>query len=129
MKFEPIAEYIETEIPAMKRGTTLFINMMPTTATYGALLKDSFAGTEIDGYIPDLRSGRFQLSTRASTYEQAKALCEEISTLLTMNYVDFVGMTVKTCRPLSEPIPYMPSVGNLVEFSVNFSVIYGIVTE
>lgn len=129
MKFEPLAQYIEDNIEGIRRGTNLFINNVPATATFGVLLKDSFAGTEIDGDIPHLRRGRFHLAVRGQTYSETRALAESISALLTINGMDFEGMTVKSIRPLGEPVPYMPSIGNLVEFSVNFSAVYGIVAE
>ena len=129
MKFEPLAQYIEENIAGLKRGTTLFINNMPATATFGVLLKDSFAGTEIDGEIPHLRRGRFHLAVRGQDYGPTLALAESVSALLTITGMDFEGMTVKSIRPINEPVPYMPSIGNLVEFSVNFSAVYGIVAE
>lgn len=129
MKFEPLVELLQESIPSLKSGVSLFINQMPTDVVLGLLLKDSFAGTEIDGYVPDMRRCRFQLAARGKTHASVKSLIEEAVAVLTMRGVTLPGMEVKSIRPLTEPIPYQSSIGNYVEFSVNFSAIYGIVAE
>jgi len=129
MIFEPLIDYLEENISVLKQGSTLFINKMPFEIPLGLMLKDSFSGIEIDGEIPALRRGRFQMAVRGKNYSQVKALAEEASALLTMKEVDLPGMTVKIIRPLTEPVSYQPSVGGNTEFSVNFSAIYGIVAE
>lgn len=128
MKFEPIVELLQDNVSYLKAGTNLFINNLPTGTT-GVLLKEGYGGIEIDGYIPDLRRGRFMVAVRDVSYQKAKAICEEITGVLTMKEVSLTGMNVKTCRPLTEPISYRNSTGDMYEFSINFSVVYGIVAE
>lgn len=128
MKFEPIVELLLDTVSSLKSGTSLFINNMPIGKT-GVLLKEGYGGIEIDGYIPDLRRGRFTVAVRDTTYPKAKALAEEVMGVLTMKEQTLTGMHVKTCRPLTEPISYQNSVGDMYEFSINFSVVYGIVAE
>lgn len=127
MMFEPLVALLEKSIPSLKAGVTLFINQMPLETRLGLLLKEGFAGTEIDGEIPSLRRARFQLAARGQNYADVKALVEESIVVLTLTGVMLEGMQVKSIRPLTEPIPYQASIGNYVEFSVNFLAIYGIV--
>lgn len=126
MNFESLAERLEDAL-GLKQGTTLFINMMPTNVDEGVVIKVGFSGTQIDGEITSLRKGRFQVAVRSLTYANAKTLAEEVSAALTMTNVVLPGMEVKSIRPLTEPIPYQPSVGGYVEFSVSYQAIYGIV--
>lgn len=129
MKFEPLAEYLEDNIDCLVQGKTLFVNQMPVDIPLGLLLKDSFAGIEIDGEIPNLRRGRFQMAVRGRDYATVKQLAEDASALLTLRNKLLPGMDVKIIRPLNEPVSYQTSVGGNSEFSVNFSAVYGIVAE
>jgi hypothetical protein len=126
MNYESLAGHLEDSL-GLKQGVSLFINMMPTSIDTGVVVKAGFAGTAIDGEIPSLRKGRFQIAVRSSVYATAKALAEDVSASLTLTNVLLTGMEVKSIRPLTEPIPYQPSVGGYVEFSVSFQAIYGIV--
>lgn len=127
MKFEPIVQYLAEQMPELIPGKTLFINSMPLEAN-GVLLKDSFSGTEIDGYMP-IRRGRFIAAVRGVDYADTKAMADAVIAALEVSNVLWEGMDVKQIRPLNEPIPYQNSAGNRVEFSVSFSAIYGIVVE
>lgn len=129
MKFEPLAELLQDNISKLKMGKTLFINQMPVEVIDGVLLKDSFSGTSIDGYIDGMRRGRFSVAVRGKNYSKTKELAEQVQDILSISGVTLPGMEVKQIRALNEPVPYMNSVGNLVEFSMNFSAIYGIVAE
>lgn len=127
MKFEPIAQYLNTKLPELIPGQTLFVNQMPANIKQGALLKESYTGTEISGEISALRRGRFQLAVRSPDPTWAKDLAERISTTLTLQNADLGAIYVMSIRPLNEPSAFMLSVGNNHEFLVNFSAIYGIV--
>ena len=128
MKFEPLVEKLQEEL-GLKPGTDLFINQMPATVKKGVLLRETYGGTEIDGYIPDMRRGRFQVAVRGKGYSEGYALAEAISEVLTLDNVTLTGLQVKNMRPISEPAGFALSDANNYEFLVNFVAIYGIVRE
>lgn len=125
---ESIAYLVTQAYSKLTLGTTLFINSMPSTVEKGALIKEGYAGGEIDGYIPNLRKARFQIVVRGpeSDYNNSKKLSVLISNALKIDQHTQVpdGIYIKTCRPLNEPISYQVSNGGLVEFSVNYQIIY-----
>lgn len=130
MKFEALAEFIETNEASLKLGTNLFINQMPITPSpVGVLLKQPNAGAEIDPELPGRRRGRFQLVVRADDYKTGEAMSETLSLLLTLVETPMTGVLTRSLRPLHEPVSYMLSVGNKFEFSVNFFWIYDIVPQ
>ena len=129
MKFEDIAKYIESKIPRVRRGRSLFVNQMPAEAEFAVLLKESYAGVEIDPYMPGLRRGKFQVVVRGKDFSETKNLIEEISRVLKLQETAFTEIDVKVCIPLHEPIPFAVSDGALHEFSVNFFAVYVIVGE
>lgn len=97
-------------------------------ATSGILIKEGYAGATIDPEIPALRTSRFQIVVRdASTNERAaRALAAQIMTAMTVTLETRVpdGILIKNMRPLTEPIAYPLSVGDNIELSLNFQIIY-----
>ena len=127
MIFDQIAGYIEENVSSLKTGTTIFINQMPADIEFGVLLKDGYLGTEIDEDIPGLRRGKFQIIVRGKNRVQCLDTINAISEIMSMDEYDFDGVIMKSLRPTHEPIPYMVSIGNNYEYSVNLSAIYVIV--
>lgn len=129
MKFEDLAKHIEQNMPGVRIGKNLFISNVPASAKEGILLKESYAGTKCDPYMPKLRSGNFQVVVRGRDYTIARNQIERVSYLLEMEDVDFEEIHVKIIKALTEPIPYMESEGAFFEFAVNFYAVYDIVGE
>ncbi|WP_374335527.1 minor capsid protein [Methyloversatilis sp.] len=126
MKFEDIALHIEQSIPSLIRGRNLFVNQMPADIE-GILLKESYAGTEIDPYMPNMRRGNFQLVARGRDYAATKQLIESVASTLNMQERNFAQIRIKTCVQMSEPVSFMISEGGMTEFSVKFFAVYDIV--
>lgn len=129
MKFEYIAEYLEKEIPDLKIGSTMFIGQIPVGAEFAVMLKESFAGTEIDPELIGRRRGKFQAVVRGKNHENCRAMIMAISDALHFRFKEVGEIYVQAVRPVSEPVSYMLSIGNMFEFSVNFSIIYDIVQK
>lgn len=127
MKFEPLVEHLVSAIPQLVSGKTIFVNQMPTNPELAALLKQSFAGTEIDPELIGRRRGKFQVAVRCKNYQEGEQLINTIVEKLTMRDVQLNGIYIHIMRALNEPVSYMLTVGNNFEFSVNLSAIYDIV--
>jgi hypothetical protein len=125
MRFEPIADYIESNL-GFVQGKTLFINQAPYDVDGVMLLRDSGV-TNINGEIKGMRKGAFQIVMRGSAYQPMMEAALAVSDLLTMWETTMDTIQIKSLRPLSEPLSYMLSAGNNFEISVNFSIIYAIV--
>lgn len=124
MNFEPLAEMIEESVAGLKRGSTLFINQMPTECEFGVLLKNSYSGIDIDPELTGRRRGKFNVIARGRGYTAVKEMIEQVMDTLTLRETTVTGMRIWTMRPLTEPISYQLNAANLFEFSVTFSVIY-----
>lgn len=129
MIFEKLADYLQLQIPSLVQGRVLFINQVPADSKFCALFRDGPGGFSINGYIPTERYGQFTFVVRGENHADTIDIMKQVSDALTLNGVLLDGYMVKICRPISEPISYKLSVGNLNEISVNFSINYGIVEK
>ena len=127
MIYDTLVEILSQNMPSMVVGRSLFINQAPADQPLAGLFRDGAGGIVIDGYIPTERSGIFAFVLRGKDEAQIKELMQEAMALLTINGKLHNQHLIKVCRPLTEPISYRISVGNLREISVNFSINYGIV--
>lgn len=128
MNFKALCEYVADSGIGLTTGRNLFINQAPITSEpIVALFKQPNAGAEIDPELIGRRRGRFQLVVRADEHEAGEAIAKQLSELLTMVETPLNGILVRSLRPLHEPVSYAVSVGNKIEFSVNFYWIYDIV--
>jgi hypothetical protein len=126
MIFEDIAEHIELNRRGLVRGKSIFINSMPPNSE-GVMLKESYAGTAVDPYIPGMRKGNFQLVARGKEYANTKSMVQEVATLLALKEQQFESIHIKICQQMTEPISFMISDGQMWEFSVKFFMVYDIV--
>jgi len=129
MKFEDIAKHIEDTVSGIRLGRNLFINRVPADVTTGVLLKETYAGTERDQYIPGLRRGRFQVVVRGTDFSKTKSLIDTIVDTLSITEREFSEVHFKVIAPMTEPIPFMESDGGFCEFTVNFYAVYDIVEK
>jgi hypothetical protein len=127
MNVEAIAQILEDGLSGLKIGKDIFFNHAPAGKTPCVLIKEPFAGTEIDWETPPYRKARFQVVVRARDYPTGRALAQQVSDVLTIGERDVPGMAIQHIRPRHEPVSYPVSEGDWIEFSVNFDSFYGIV--
>lgn len=127
MIYEQLVNIISQSVPQLVPGSTLFINQAPMESIFCALLRDGPGGFGIDGYMPTERSGFFVLALRGESEPVLISIMQSTMKALTISNKLTANYYIKNCRPLTEPIKYRNSVGNIREISVNFSINYGIV--
>ena len=127
MIFEELSNILSQNVPLFFGGTSLFINQAPLDGTFCGLFRDGPGGFEINGYIPTERKGFFVLAVRGKTEAEITNAVKLAMSALTINNQLSGNILIKICRPISEPVSYRLSVGNIKEISVNFSINYGIV--
>lgn len=107
-------------------GESLTINTMPLSITKGVCLRSKISGDTIDYEIPGLARGEYRIVTRASSAEASKNLLLQAIKSLGVNGVPVVfgNMRVRYNRPITTPMTFPVSEGNLRESSVNMSICY-----
>ena len=128
MIFEPIAEYLESAL-GLVQGSSIFINQIPASVPFGVLLKDGLLGTSINGEIPGLRRGNFQVAIRGKSRTVVSDMMKLVMASLTIQETDFSEYIMKSCRATNEPTSFMLSTGDYFEMSVNFYAVYVIVAQ
>ena len=103
-------------------GSTLFLNMLPSEATQGILLRNPLRGTDIDYELIDYYKTQFQLIVRTTGDKLIDGEMEIRAVLkaLTINERQVEDHYFKYCRPHTEPVVFPISKGNLIEFNVMF---------
>jgi hypothetical protein len=122
-----LAEYLQSQNSKYIVGKTVFINQAPANEKFLALIRDNPGGIKIDGEITTERRGSFQLIVRSPNPEVAYTAIKEIVDVITLSGVQLGDYLIKSTRPTQEPIGYQISAASLFEYSVNFSLLYGIV--
>lgn len=108
-----------------KCAKTIFIDTLPDETTKGIVLRSSITGDVIDHELPGFMKATFRLIARASFHSDGYALVEKAIKALTIERPVEVGsMNIRYCRPITTPMVYPLSNGNLREFSVNMSIAY-----
>lgn len=124
MKLEAIAAYLDglgRGVP----GQSLFVNHMPAECFEGILLLDTYAGTQINHYLPGWRDTGFRMVIRSADYPQGKSLADTLVTDLTIQTETAMeGITVRQVLPVNEPRPYRRSAGAYWEFEVDVDIVY-----
>lgn len=105
-------------------GSSVFVYNMPESVREGILVLGPESGTRIDHYLPDFRKTSFQLIFRASDHGSGEEFAHRVSKSLTGDEIQMQGMYVKRIHPRHEPIVFPSSKGDLLEFSVNFDIVY-----
>jgi hypothetical protein len=123
MKIEPIVNYLEAMSLGVK-GVSLFAYYMPTDVAAGILVIPGSSGTKVDPYIPKHRVAKFQVIVRANDYLEGSQLADSIANVLQLRRVTLSGVYFQLIRSTHEPIPFPPSDGNKIEFSLNFQAVY-----
>jgi hypothetical protein len=123
MNLMPLAQRLEIKgIGA--QGSTIFINMIPAECSEGVLLRNKLQGTLIDYELPGYYKAKFQLIVRAKGYQSGDALIRRTIAALLVNDTQIGTMYVRYMRPATLPVVFPLSKGNLLEFAVDFDVLF-----
>lgn len=109
-----------------KLGENITYNTMPQSVKKGICLRANISGDDIDYEIPGLGRGEFRLFTRATTVKQSETLLLQAIDALAVNGlpVNIGKMRVRYCVPLTTPMSFPISDGNLRESSVTMLIVY-----
>lgn len=122
--FQALAERLENA-GCGKRGKDVFIDTLPFDSPTGIVLRSSISGDRIDHELPGFMKATFRLIARASNHAEGQAKLQKAITALWIEQpVEMGTMNVRSCRPITTPMIYPLSPGNLREFSVNMKIIY-----
>ena len=123
--FDAILEKLE-EAEVGKIGETIHYDTMPISVKRGVCVRSNISGDEIDYEIPGLGRGEFRLIARSASYEEGeKLLLKAIKAIaVTKQPVQFGSMRVRYCRPITTPMNFPLSDGNLREFAVKMQICY-----
>lgn len=122
--FQALAERLE-QSGCGRRGKDVFIDTLPFDSPTGIVLRSSISGDRIDHELPGFMKATFRLIARASNHAEGQAKLEKaIKALWIEQPVEMGTMNVRSCRPITTPMIYPLSPGNLREFSVNMKIIY-----
>ena len=123
--FEALLKRLE-DAELGKVGATLTINTMPISVTKGICLRSNISGDEINYEIPGLGRGQYRIITRASSAATSKQLLLKAIEALGVNgQIETIGsMRVRYNRPITTPMTFPVSEGNLRESSVNMKICY-----
>lgn len=106
-------------------GKTITFDTMPITVSKGLCIRSNISGDEIDYEIPGLARGTFRLIARAGKHKEGEELLNKAIKSLFIDRPTQIGsMRIRYCRPLTTPMSFPISEGNLREFAVNMSICY-----
>lgn len=124
MNAMPLIDRLEAAAIGVK-GTSLFLNMMPTECELGVLLKPPLNGTQIDYELPGYFKTRLQVVARSHDYAEGLDLCKRAVAALLITSDTVVGpMTIRFLRPKHQPVAFPLSEGNFIEFNVSMEICY-----
>lgn len=123
--YQAILEKLE-EAGIGKIGETLTFDTMPISITRGVCVRSNISGDNIDYEIPGLGRGEFRLIARSAKYQDGeKLLMDAIKTIRVQKQpVMFGKMRVRYCLPVTTPMIFPLSDGNLREFAVRMAICY-----
>lgn len=134
MRLEALAVYLQSQGHGTQ-GIDIFVDFIPDDVKLGTMLRSGLMATAIDYNLPNYRAKeRFQLIVRSTNYPDGYARIADATAKLTIDDpFDPSTLPAGTVigdfrfnfnRPRHEPLVYPLSVGNLIEFSVNFDCNY-----
>lgn len=108
-----------------KCSKDIFVDTLPSESATGIVLRSSISGDKIDYELPGFMKATFRLIARASNHGVGQDMLQKASDALYIEQDTVVGnMNVRVCRPITTPMIFPLSNGNLREFSVNMRIIY-----
>lgn len=123
MNLLPIAQYIE-DAGFGVQGENIFINMIPAERPVCIMVRNKLQGTLIDYELPGFYKTRFQLIVRAGDYVTGDKLISEVCDALTLTERQIGDMFVRYMRPVTMPVVFPLSKGNLLEFTNDFDIAF-----
>lgn len=123
MDLTPVADRLE-ETGVGTKGKDVFINMIPSEAPVGVLLRNKLQGTKIDHELPGYYKAPFQVIVRCKTYLDGEALMSAVYSALTLQETQLGPMYVRRMLPLTLPVTFPISKGNLIELAADFEVVF-----
>lgn len=123
MNLLPLVEKLENDSLGTI-GESIFINMMPVEPVQGVMLRNKLTGTPIDHELPGYYRTDFQVIVRSYDYATGEALVKSVVTALTMMETQVGTIYFKYSRPMTKPVVFPLSDGNVLEFMVRFEVCY-----
>ncbi|MFK3740965.1 minor capsid protein [Massilia sp. TN1-12] len=109
-----------------KKGSSLFVNMLPAEARHGVLVRSPLNGTPINYELPGYYQAKFTVIVRtpAAEYEKGMALMKEVTFALTASNLQVEDQFFNYVRPRTQPVVFPLSAGNLLEISAQFDANY-----
>lgn len=123
MNLVPLADRLEAAGLGSK-ATTIFINQMPIECKSGILLREQLTGTKVNYELPGYYRTKFQLVIRANGYDAGDLHAKNVVTALTVQNQQIGEMHFIYMRPITMPVVYPISKGNLLEIAVEFDVAF-----
>jgi len=123
MNLSPIADLLNDASLGVS-GKSIFINMIPSECPNGILLRNKLQGTKIDYELPGYFKTSFQLIVRAQSYSDGEKMMLDAFAALTLSEVQVGSMYVRYVRPITQPVVFPLSKGNLLEFAADFDAVY-----
>lgn len=120
MELEPIQDYLAANTTLVS-GQDLFIYHKPHEVEPAVQLVLDDSGNRVDSEITGRYIQRFQVIVSDPDYTRGKNRAAEIFDLLRSEVTqDWTGYCTSYIRPMSLPINYRRSAGDVVEWSINF---------
>lgn len=108
-----------------KCAKDIFVDTLPSESSMGIVLRSSISGDTIDYELPGFMKATFRLIARAANHGIGQEMLQKATDALYIELSEVVGsMNVRICRPITTPMIFPLSNGNLREFSVNMRIIY-----
>lgn len=123
MNLLPIAQKLEADGLGVL-AETIYVNTIPVESPQGILLRGKLQGTKIDHELPGYYKTQFQLIVRAATYTVGETLIKQVIQALTVNDRQVGSIFVRYMRPVTKPVVFPLSKGNLLEFAADFDVAF-----
>jgi hypothetical protein len=108
------------------KGETLFVNMLPAEARQAVLVRSPLNGTPINYELPGYYRANFTVIVRtpAAEYEKGLALMKKVTAALSVENLQVEDQFFNYVRPLTQPVVFPLSKGNLMEISAQFDANY-----
>lgn len=123
MNLLPIAQTLE-EAGVGVMAETIFINMIPIDCQEGVLLRNKLSGTYIDYELPGYYKTRFQVIVRTKSVPVGEERMAQVFDALTLCEAQVTDMYIRYLRPVTMPITFPLSKGNLLEISADFEIVF-----
>lgn len=125
MNVMPLVNLLET-LGVGKKGSTLFVNMLPAEAKQAILVRSPLAGTPINYELPGYFKAQFSviIRTPAADYEAGSALMKRVTSALSIDNLQVENQFFNYVRQRTQPVTFPLSKGNLLEISAQFDANY-----